>query len=128
MMTQVDIIIMVVVVIFAVVSLFVNCIAVPVAVTLIWYVRRLIQDNVDSYANMEWLISSNEEFFDEFTEYHQRLEKVCSTDLYHHDDTLRGLLNHTRHIASEAERFAATYGVLLTKEPENASQKETREI
>ena len=86
------------IIVLSVVAMF----ATTTAIILVWYVRKVLTQQID-------VSSSVEEFNDTIEDYYEHLEIVNNMETYHGDETIEYLLKHTRAILEEIEEFRKIY-------------------
>ena len=78
--------------IFLTVSVFLN-------ITLLWYVRKLLVQTWDILADRE--VASGE-----LRHYSDHLSSIYEMEMFYGDETLQGLMDHTRHIGERLDIYA----------------------
>jgi len=99
MSTAVDIII----ILFSIFSL-------TTAGLMVWYVRKVLM-------KMAVMIEKNKELSEEVSDFVEHLETVYGLDTFYGDETLRGLLDHTKSLAESLADIDST--ILFEEETED---------
>jgi len=84
-------------------------------IMLIWYIKRLFQKIFFISDNIGDLLSNLEGFA-------THLEKIHSLETYYGDETLQGLIRHSRNIVEYIEGYKDVYN--FTEEQDNTTEEE----
>tara|TARA_R100000008_G_C3503405_1_gene124892 strand:- start:35 stop:397 length:363 start_codon:yes stop_codon:yes gene_type:complete len=86
---------------------------------LIWYIRKIL-------SKLLFISENIGDFVVVIDNYASHLETVYNMETYYGDETIQGLIEHTKEIVAEAEEFESVYS--LTTELEEYDEEEIDEI
>ena len=87
------------------------CLLLVVSLTMFWYVRKLISSINEIYNVLQDTLVSIED-------YEEHLEKVYSMDTFYGDNTLQGLLDHSRDLKKGLEEIVNIIRSFFNADPE----------
>ena len=90
-------------------------------VVLVWYIIKLLTKLFFIQYNMEGLISLNQNFGD-------HLKELNELEMYYGDETLNGLLKHSKHVVEQIDVYAEILsGLDVTEAAEEQPEEEEQE-
>ena len=86
---------------------------------LIWYVRKIL-------TKLLFVSENIGDFVVVVDNYASHLETVYNMDMFHGDETIQGLIEHTKEVVTEAEEFESVYS--LTTDLEEYDEDDEDEL
>jgi hypothetical protein len=82
--------------------------------TLLWYIRELMRPLRFFYTNADSISLMLEEYL-------EHLQRVYSMDVFYGDETLKSLIEHTKYLSGETEKYK---GLFMFEEEDDGYQEE----
>jgi hypothetical protein len=92
-------------------------ISVLLNVVLIWYIRELIK-------RMWSVVSSKKPFLEEVDSYLSHLKNVYEMEMFYGDETLQGLIDHTRYISNILNQYKEVESFIEEEKDGETSEEE----
>ena len=84
---------------------------------LIWYVRKIL-------TKLLFVSENIGDFVVVVDNYASHLETVYNMDMFHGDETIQGLIEHTKEVVTEAEEFESVYSLTTDLEEYDEDDEE----
>jgi hypothetical protein len=84
---------------------------------LIWYVRKIL-------TKLLFISENIGDFVVVVDNYASHLETVYNMDMFHGDETIQGLIEHTKEVVTEAEEFESVYSLTTDLEEYDEDDEE----
>ena len=84
---------------------------------LIWYVRKIL-------TKLLFISENIGDFVVVIDNYASHLETVYNMDMFHGDETIQGLIEHTKEVVTEAEEFESVYSLTTDLEEYDEDDEE----
>jgi len=88
-----------------------------VNVLMFWYVRKLLQE-------FKYITDNYDEINDVLLEFSQHIQRIHGLETYYGDETLGGLITHSKEVVEEIQYFIETFS---TDEVDDKEEKDEEE-
>ena len=95
-------------------------ISILINILLLWFVYKLLRKSLSHLENIEFLI-------DDFDDFVRHLESIYELEMFYGEETLKGLLGHSRQLKEEVNIFKENYLLELEEDKEEEEVYEQEE-